>query len=124
MKPSRKTLIRKLDGLCREIIHIRDKHTCRKCGLYVGEKGGNCHHLTPRKRGHHVRWILNNLILLCPKCHFWFHSDPFAIEWFKADDPDAYAVVQELNQQQTQSFKQQDLLEWVATLEALLKAVK
>ena len=89
------------------------------------ERGyGDCHHIVPRKRGLHVRWKLNNLILLCSKCHFWFHSDPFSMEWFQENDPDAYEIVKELNQHQTESYKQADLLEWVETLESMLKAVE
>ena len=121
---SRKTLVRELGRICREIIHIRDQNACRRCGIFVGEKGGNCHHIIPKKRGLHVRWVLNNLVLLCPKCHFWYHSDPFAIEWFKKNDPNAYDVVLELNRKQTQSFKQQDLLEWVKMLETILIEVQ
>ena len=122
-KLTRKGAIRKLDGLCREIVHVRDRNSCRKCGLFVGETGGNVHHCIPKKRGHHVRWALNNLILFCPKCHFWWHKEPFAIDWFRNDDPDAAEVVSELNQQQTQSFKQADLLEWIDTLEQVKRGM-
>jgi 5-methylcytosine-specific restriction endonuclease McrA len=122
-KLTRKGAIRKLDSICREIIHIRDKHKCRKCGVYVNP--GEVHHIIPKKRGYHVRWTLNNLILLCNKHHRpYFHSDPFAMEWFKEADPDAYAIIQELNQHQTESFKQQDLLDYIETLESEIKAMQ
>ncbi len=82
------------------------------------ERGyGDVHHIVPKKRGYHVRWELNNLILLCPGCHFWFHKDPFAIDWLRDVDPDIVDVISELNRQQTQSYKQQDLIDLITTLE-------
>jgi hypothetical protein len=46
------------------------------------------------------------------------------MEWFKEADPDAYAIIQELNQHQTESFKQQDLLDYIETLESEIKAMQ
>jgi len=115
-KLTRKGAVRKLDSLCKEIVHIRDKDTCRKCGIFVSEFGGNVHHIIPKKRGYHVRWDINNLILLCATCHFWWHKDPTAILWLRDNDPFVFEVIQEINKGETESYKLRDLLEIIVTL--------
>ena len=81
------------------------------------DRQGNVHHCIPKKRGLHVRWVLDNLILFCARCHFWWHSDPTSILWLHHDDPDACDVIKELNQHETDNFKQQDLLDLIEALE-------
>ena len=122
-KLSRKGAIAKLDGLCRDIVWIRDNSTCQKCGRKVDRdlrRDGNVHHIVPKKRGYHVRWELNNLILLCSGCHFWWHSDPFSLDWLREEYPHIADVVSEINRYQTNDYKQRDLLELISALEKFL----
>ena len=115
---TRKGAIKKLDDLCRDIIWHRDKSTCRKCKRLMtrADREGNVHHCVPKKRGYHVRWETDNLILFCARCHFWWHEDPEAIIWLMDDDPEVIDSISELNQEQTKSYKQQDLLDLIDTL--------
>ncbi len=117
-KLSRKGAIKKLDDLCRDIIWHRDGSKCRWCGVILdrANREGNVHHICPKKRGYHVRWELDNLILFCAKCHFRWHSDPTSILWLEENDPEIIDVIQEINQGQTETFKQADLLELIETL--------
>ena len=115
---TRKGAIGKLDDLCRDIVWHRDKSCCRKCRIALDrtQRQGNVHHIVPKKRGYHVRWVIDNLILLCAGCHFWWHADPTAILWLKDDDPLVIDSIEEINQGETETFKQADLLELIESL--------
>ena len=118
MKLTRKGATRKLDSICLDIIWHRDGSTCRKCYKLLDrtQKQGNVHHIVPKKRGYHVRWVTDNLILLCAKCHFWWHSDPTSMLWLKDDDPLIISSIEEINKGETETFKQADLLELIESL--------
>jgi len=125
-KASRKTLIRKLDSVCRKIVLHRDGWRCVRCGLLDYEGGRlDASHVIPKKRGYHVRWVPENIKILCKKCHLsWWHTDPFAGAWLEdlleRTDPDRLERIKTLNQEQTKSFKDNDLRELLKELEAQL----
>jgi ribosome-binding protein aMBF1 (putative translation factor) len=62
-KPTRKTLIRDCDKLWTEVIKREAGGLCEICGA----AGRNSHHIEGRK--HSVRWVIENGIYLCIKCH-------------------------------------------------------
>ena len=64
-KPSRKTLIRKLDKLWSELVKLRAGYRCQRCG---GTHSLQSHHICGRRK-YSVRWILLNGICLCSACH-------------------------------------------------------
>ncbi len=69
-KTDRQKLIKICDTLASQIIRVRDKGKCRKCGSSTN----SCHHLFSR-RYLNTRWDEENLMLLCYPCHlFYAHS--------------------------------------------------
>lgn len=72
----RSTLKKKLDKLCSEI--TRTKGYCEKCGRHEGLQ---THHIWGRVNLS-VRWDLENLLCLCPRCH-WdaTNKNPIFNEW-------------------------------------------
>ena len=84
-KSPRRKLIEACDKAAREIVRIRDKHTCQRCGRHAaaGWKVEASHFYGRSNLS--VRWDLDNLVLLCFKCHYLFaHQNPLEYtEWFR-----------------------------------------
>lgn len=71
-KTDRQKLIKTCDTLVSQLIRIRDKGKCRKCGRR--SKTCSPHHIFSR-RYLNTRWDEENLLFLCFPCHFNFaHS--------------------------------------------------
>lgn len=73
--PSKATLKRKLDAMCREIVFNRDRMRCRRCGKRPPSIQLQWAHIYSR-RYLSIRWDLRNSLALCASCHFWIHSNP------------------------------------------------
>ena len=69
-EPTKRSLTRKLDKLCSDI--IRGQGYCAWCKKTEGLEC--CHIFSRRYRS--VRWDLDNLICLCHAHHFYAHSNP------------------------------------------------
>jgi len=90
--PAPQTIEEELDGLCRQIILLRDGFCCRRClkGIH-GEKQRavlQVHHIRTKGAHPNLRWELDNLILVCKGCHmFFFHGrdSESAAEWYRAN---------------------------------------
>ena len=78
VKPSRKTLINKLDKAWGLTVRERANNLCEICS----RPGNNPHHIIGR-RNHSLRWDLKNGICLCAGCHTFgtksAHQNPL---WF------------------------------------------
>ena len=77
-------LKRKLDRLFSQYILKKYNRTCCRCGS-VGIKVDTAH-IIPRTVTH-MRWMENNALCLCVKCHKWgkdaFHQNPLSFTmWF------------------------------------------
>lgn len=69
-----------LDRLCKEVVFLRDKATCQRCGTTSGKLDW-AHVHTRRIKA--LRWDLNNSLALCAKDHFWWHQFPLeGARWF------------------------------------------
>jgi len=62
---------KKLDALISQ--KVRSIGTCQRCGNKKGQM--QCAHIISRTN-RTLRWDLNNVLCLCPTCHFWAHQDP------------------------------------------------
>jgi hypothetical protein len=71
-KPSRKTIVRKLDALVKEIVIARDGK-CIVCGTTQNLTPG---HLFSRV-AYSTRWDLDNVYAQCLNCNFRHESDPY-----------------------------------------------
>jgi 5-methylcytosine-specific restriction endonuclease McrA len=71
-KPTQK----ELDDLCREVVFLRDKATCQRCGR-TKSGGWQLHwaHFYSRSIKA-VRNDLDDSCVLCAGCHFWAHKNP------------------------------------------------
>lgn len=73
---TRRANARELNGLLREILLIRDKASCRKCGRSSGKL--DVSHVFAKGSHRWLRWDLDNVKLLCAApCHLtWWHGHP------------------------------------------------
>lgn len=122
-KTNRKTIIKKLDKLSKQVVYLRDKDTCQHC--YKRVEGSNRHasHVVPVSAGHKLRWDTKNLKVMCYHCHInWWHKNPIESgEWFKSTFPDRWEYLQE--QRGVQKFSLADLDDIEADLKRQLKAL-
>lgn len=79
-KPTKKSLTRKLDLVCSLI--IRKRMECAWCTIKVQSVSDlQCAHIFSRSY-RNTRWDLQNLLSLCPSCHFYGHRNPIAFAEF------------------------------------------
>jgi hypothetical protein len=83
-KSERKRLTKRLDDLCREIVRIRDRNTCQRCGKHITGHDSHPCHIIPKGKGASLRrFDLLNIFLGCFHCHRWWHDNPIdATAWF------------------------------------------
>lgn len=71
-----------LDLLVRQYVLVRDGNCCRRCGRGPREgRGGALHCSHVMSKGAHpaMRWHLENVLLLCYRCHIvWWHTQATA----------------------------------------------
>jgi len=120
-KTRRQRLEKELDDLAAELVKIRDKYTCQKCGKYV--TGRNCHasHVIPKTR-HALRWNLINLKVLCLHDHRdWWHKNILeAQKWFKEKFPERYKYLMK-HKEDSGKFNVEELEEFKVKLQQQLK---
>ena len=74
VKRTLKSLKLQADILWSKLVKEIDGHKCVYCGAKANL---NSHHIFTKKRHANMRWMLDNGITLCPKCHiFGVHQDP------------------------------------------------
>ncbi len=78
-KPTKKSLTRKLDKICSDIVRARGE-----CAWCHKTKGLECCHIFSR-RYRSVRWDLKNLLCLCHSHHFYSHANPVLFGEFVKD---------------------------------------
>ncbi len=95
-KSDRTKLIEKLDKACKQVVYLRDKSICQKCGKYVEGANRHASHVIPVSAGHKLRWDVQNIKVLCYHDHInWWHKNPVESgEWFKTKFPDRYEYLQ------------------------------
>jgi 5-methylcytosine-specific restriction endonuclease McrA len=87
---AKKSLTKKLDKLCSEI--VRSKGVCERCGSV---KSLQCCHIFSRTY-RSTRWDLDNLICMCAKCHFWSHKNPTLFtDWVYETRGQQYLILKE-----------------------------
>ena len=97
-KKSLKGTVAELDGLCRQIVMIRDGFKCRRCGKDGAGRDGRrvilqSHHIRTKAANACLRFELDNLLLVCSGCHrFFFHSPDAlpAAEWYRVNRGQAH----------------------------------
>lgn len=85
MKSERKRLTTRLDKLCLEIVRLKNKDTCQRCGKHVEGCDSHPSHVIPKGNGASWRrFDLKNIQLLCFNCHIgWWHKNiTEAGKWF------------------------------------------
>ena len=83
-KAARRTTVKELDALAREVVFLRDRDTCRRCG----KPAVDWSHVYTRGI-HAVRWDLDGSYASCKGCHLWWHRHPAdaAMWWEKEIGP-------------------------------------
>ena len=77
-KPSRKTLVKKLDKLVGDFVKLRDDYRCVQCGSTDKPSWG---HLFSR-RSYSTRWDLENSYCQCWPCNFKHSKDNYDYYWW------------------------------------------
>ena len=123
-KTYRQKATKRLDGLLREIVRIRDENRCQWCGKSVKGSNSQPSHVIPKARCLHLRWDLLNVKLLCMSCHQKWHLNPVAgAEWFKSAYPARYEYVLAM-QHKTTHWKKADYERIEANLKEKLADLK
>ena len=88
-KSKRKKLTEKLDGLCRDIVRLRDDDICQKCRKKIyGSNSQPCHVVAKGNGANLRRFDLLNIFLGCMYCHRWWHDNPTESgKWFANSFP-------------------------------------
>ena len=97
------------DKLVKEIVSIRDKDECQKCGERVYGSNRHRSHVIPVSAGNKLAFDPLNLKILCYHHHInWWHKNPLeAQEWFKEKFPTRYEYLQA-----NKGIKQMKEFEW------------
>ncbi|MGG0185152.1 HNH endonuclease [Bacillus rhizoplanae] len=53
----------------RSQVYERERGYCQRCGRFVFGRSAHVHHIIAIKKDETLKLELNNLMLLCPKCH-------------------------------------------------------
>ncbi|HHL0974705.1 TPA: HNH endonuclease [Bacillus cereus] len=53
----------------RSQVYEREKGCCERCGGFVFGRRAHVHHIIPIRQDETLKLEINNLMLLCPKCH-------------------------------------------------------
>jgi hypothetical protein len=81
MRAARRSTVKELDALCREVVFARDNGTCRHCG----KPAQDWSHVYSR-RYKWLRWDLDNSFASCKGCHLWWHGKPLdASMWWAGE---------------------------------------
>ena len=109
-KPSVSKIKKECDKLIKDIIKIRDKNICQRCGKLTS--GSDCHgsHVIPVSAGNKLAFDEMNLKVLCTYHHLqWWHKNPIeASAWFEKKFPDRAAYLEA-----NRGIKQMKLLDWL-----------
>ncbi len=83
-KSERKKLTEKLDGLCRDVVRLRDDNKCQRCSKTIeGRNSHPCHVIVKGSGASQRRFDLLNIFLGCYPCHRWFdHNKTASWTWF------------------------------------------
>src|SRR3990167_8530276 len=77
-KPTKKGLTKANDKLLLNILRLSRKH-CERCGKTDGLQTAHVY----SRRYRTTRWLEDNVLMLCPGCHFWNHDRPLEYaDWF------------------------------------------
>lgn len=102
-KRKKKTKLAKLkdkaDDLVKQVVRLRDLHTCQKSGKYV--EGSNAHtaHIIAKSQSSNLRWDLVNVTLLSFHEHQAFHIRGGMNQWFATQWPHRWEYLnQDVNQ--------------------------
>lgn len=133
---SRKSLIRRLDNLARDICKELNNYTCQRCGVQGNGATIQWAHIERRsKKGEFMRWDQRNCLALCAgpgtnNCHYWFDNNKIGpTEWLQQKYPDKYNWLHEevdgkARAEALSSYKLPDLLDLEQELKTTLKSVK
>ena len=113
VKTERQKLVAKLDALAKEVTILRDGMICQKCYKPIAGANAHCSHVLPKSMGLHVRWVPENLKMLCYHDHLnWWHKNPVESgAWFKNKYPRRGQILKAIRLGGKQTYRMDDLLE-------------
>jgi 5-methylcytosine-specific restriction endonuclease McrA len=90
MRSLRKRLTKRLDDTIRNIIRTKYGNRCCKCREKISGHNSHPAHIVAKGNGASWRrFDIENIILLCFKCHRWWHDNPTESgKWFANKYPE------------------------------------
>ncbi|RLI55090.1 MAG: hypothetical protein DRP09_11050 [Candidatus Thorarchaeota archaeon] len=109
---------RKLDELQREFVLKRDNNTCQWCKADLTNKKGDVSHVVPKAQGLAFRYNLNNVKLLCFRCHrIKWHAESGGRQWFDNKFPKRAKEIQKI-------YKRKDIIKLPRDYEIIAEFLK
>ncbi len=112
-------LKKECEKLCKEIVSIRDKDICQKCGERVYGSNRHRSHVIPVSAGNKLAFDPMNMKVLCYHHHInWWHKNPReAADWFREKFPERDSYLEA-----NKGIKQMKELDWVELRDTLKTA--
>ena len=117
-----KTPLQKMHDKCwaiaKKVVYLRDHGQCQHCFKRVEGTNAHTSHVIPKSVGAGVRYILDNLKLLCFHCHInWWHKNPCESgDWFREIFPDRWKRLEKMQRRRSYHvYDLQDILEELQT---------
>jgi len=116
-----KRLKKKLTGIAREIVAARDFGKCQWCGEFTEGRNRQASHVIPKSQGSKLRYDLQNLKILCLRCHIYrWHKSPLdAKRWFKGKFPERHKYLMGITDR-TYKWTEEELIEKIEEYEQIL----
>lgn len=123
-----KTPLQKMHEKCwamaKKVVYLRDHGQCQHCFKRAEKQNAHTSHVIPKSVGAGVRYILDNLKLLCYHCHInWWHKNPCESgEWFRETFPERWKKLEKM--QRRRSYRVDDLQEILEELQTEYERLK
>lgn len=94
-KTPKKRIQNRIEKELRTYCRLRDKNQCQKCDRYVTGVSSQMSHVIGRGQNGRLKYDPQNVKILCPECHRWWHANPpESGVWFREYFPQRWQYLQ------------------------------
>jgi len=86
-----------LSQVLKEACHLRDNHTCQRCGVtHIAGVDEHVSHIIRKSQCGRLKYELPNVLTKCQGCHIWWHQNEVeAAQWFVKKWPDRWEYLEQ-----------------------------